>query len=135
VQHTLRKSEILRGYSVFSDILKNGESIHSSTLQCYVTKKKTEKNAPAVRVGFAIPRRDVPLAVERNKLKRFMREAFRANKELLHEAASIAELQLALVFIFRNRRGANVRRIRYASIENDVKDVMSKIISMMMRLQ
>ncbi len=58
-----------------------------------------------------------------------MREAFRINKELLHQAAGKAELQLALVFIFRNRKGANVRRIRYASIENNVKDMMSKIIS------
>ena len=64
-----------------------------------------------------------------------MREAFRTNKELLHEAASKADLQLALVFIFRNCGRANVRRIRYASIESDVKDVMSKIISMIMRLQ
>ena len=129
MQHTLRKSEILRGYSVFSDILKNGELIHCSALQCYVVKKKTEKDMPPVRVGFAVPRRDVPLAVDRNKLKRFMREAFRINKELLHQAAGKAELQLALVFIFRNRKGANVRRIRYASIENNVKDMMSKIIS------
>ena len=135
MQHTLRKSEILRGYSAFSDILKNGESIHSSALQCYVKKKKREKNTPSVCAGFTVPRRDVPLAVERNKLKRFMREAFRTNKELLHEAASKADLQLALVFIFRNRGHANVRLIRYASIESDVKDMMGKIISMIMRLQ
>ena len=135
MQHTLRKSEILRGYSVFSDILKNGESIHSSALQCYVTKKKKEKDTAAVRAGFAVPRRDVPHAVERNKLKRFMREAFRTNKDPLYEAASKADLQIALVFIFRNRGRVDVRRLRYAGIESDVKDLMVKIISMIMRLQ
>ncbi len=135
MQHTLRKSEILRGYSVFSDILKNGESIHSSALQCYVLKKKREKNTAAVRAGFAVPRRDIPLAVDRNRMKRFMREAFRLNKELLYEAASKADLQLALVFIFRNRGRAEVRRLRYATVESDVRDVMVKIISMMTRPQ
>ena len=135
MQHTLRKSEILRGYSVFSDILKNGESIHSSALECCVQKKIREKNTPAVRAGFAVPRRDVPLAVERNKLKRFMREAFRTNKERLYEAAGTTGLQLALVFVFRNRGRADVRRIRYASIESDVKDMIVKIISMITRLQ
>ena len=135
MQHTLRKSEILRGYSVFSDILKNGESIHSSALQCYVKKKKKERNTPSVCVGFAVPRRDVSLAVDRNRVKRLLREAFRANKELLNEAAVNADVELALIFIFRNGRRADVRRLRYASIERDVKDVMSKIISMTKRLQ
>jgi len=135
VQPTLRKSEILRGYSVFSDILKNGESFHSSALQCYVAKEKREKNTPAIRAGFAVPRRNVPLAVDRNKLKRFMREAFRINKERLYEAAGKTDLQITLVFIFRNGGRADVRRVRYANIESDVKDVMSKIISMIMRLQ
>jgi ribonuclease P protein component len=135
VQHTLRKSEILRGYSVFSDILKNGESIHSSALQCYVKKKKREKNTPSVCVGFAVPRRDVSLAVDRNRVKRLLREAFRVNKESLCEAAGKADVQVALIFIFRNSRRADVRRLRYANIERDVKDVMSKIVSMTARLQ
>ena len=64
-----------------------------------------------------------------------MREAYRTNKDLLHEAADKKDLQIALVFIFRNRGRADVRRLRYASIESDVKDVMGKIISMMTRLQ
>ncbi len=64
-----------------------------------------------------------------------MREAFRINKERLYEAAEKTDLQIAVVFIFRNGKGADMRRVRYANIESDVKDVMSKIISMIMRLQ
>jgi len=135
VQHTLRKSEILRGYSVFSEILKNGESIQSSALQCYFKEQKREKNNPPVRIGFAVPRRDIALAVERNRLKRLMREAFRTNKAQLVEAASRKDLQLALVLIFRKSGRTNVRQIRYASIESDLKDVMSRIISTVTRLQ
>jgi len=135
VQHTLRKSEILRGYSVFSEILKNGESIQSSALQCYFKKQKKERNSLAVRVGFAVPRRNVALAVDRNRLKRLMREAFRMNKEELREAVGQKDLQLALVFIFRNAGRGNIRRIHYGTIENDIKDVMSKIISAISRPQ
>ncbi len=64
-----------------------------------------------------------------------MREAFRINKEPLYEAAGKTGLQIILVFIFRNGKGANVRRVRYTNIESDVKDVVSKIISTILRLQ
>ncbi len=64
-----------------------------------------------------------------------MREAFRTNKSRLFNAVSGKNLQLALVFIFRKAGRTNVRQIRYTSIEKDLKDVMSKIISMVTRLQ
>ncbi len=64
-----------------------------------------------------------------------MREAFRINKERLYEAAGKTGLQVTLVFIFRNGGCADVRRVRYTKIESDVKDVMSKIISTILRLQ
>ena len=135
MQHSLRKSEILRGYSVFSEILKNGESAQSSALQCYFKKQKRERNISPVRIGFAVPRREVALAVERNRLKRLMREAFRTNKDGLLEAVSRMDLQLALVLIFRRAGHTNIRQIRYASIENDLKNVMSKIVSKITRLR
>ena len=135
MHHTLRKSEILRGYSVFSDILKNGESVHGSVLRCYFKKLKKDNNLPSVRAGFAVPRRAIVLAVDRNKLKRFMREAYRKNKAQLCEAANTTDFQVALIFVFRNAGRGNVRRIRYASIESDLKNVMVQIISMMARQQ
>jgi ribonuclease P protein component len=133
VQHTLRKSEILRGYSVFSDVLKNGESIHGSALHCYVRKKKRGAGAPAVLTGFTVPRRDVPLAVDRNKLKRLMREAFRTNKMGLCEAVQKTDLQLSIVFLYKQKRGTDVWRVHYTQVENELKDMTAKIISIITR--
>jgi ribonuclease P protein component len=133
VQHTLRKSEILRGYSVFSDVLKNGESIRGSALHCYVLKKKREAGAPAVLAGFTVPRRDVPLAVGRNKLKRLMREAFRTNKMRLVEAVQKTDLQLSIVFLYKQKSGTDIRRVHYAHVESELKDMTAKIISMIAR--
>ena len=129
MRNTLRKSEILRGYSVFSDILKNGESVKASVLQCYFKRRQRKTNAPAVCAVFAVPRKNVARAVDRNKVKRLLREAFRKNKERFHTTITLNDVQLSVVIIFRNADRADVRRMSYSVIESALNDAMSKIIS------
>ncbi|HTR80459.1 MAG TPA: ribonuclease P protein component [Bacteroidota bacterium] len=129
MHNTLHKSEILRGYSAFSDVLKNGEMIQSQELRCYF-RTAEKKKGPPVRVGFAVPRKVVPLAVDRNRIKRYMREAFRKNKIELHTTADKRDLQIVLVLVFKKSSSqANVRMVRYASIERDLVDIVAKISS------
>jgi len=88
---------------------------------------------PAVLAGFAVPRRDVPLAVDRNKLKRLMREAFRMNKIRLNETAQKTDSQLSIVFLYKQKKGADIRRVQYAQIEGELTEMTAKIISMIAR--
>jgi ribonuclease P protein component len=129
VRNTLRKSEILRGYSVFSDILKNGKRAQSALLQCHFTIHRESRTTPSVQVGFAVPRKSIALAVDRNRLKRLMREAFRKNKAPLYEAASKNNLQFELIIMFRKADTVQVWQISHATIENEWNTLMSKIIS------
>lgn len=130
MRNTLHKSEILRGYSVFSDILKNGEFVQSSGLRCYFKRGRRENEKTPVRIGFAVARKDVALAVDRNRLKRLMREAYRRNKADINTALNKSGLEIAIVLIFRNTRGADIRRVHYAAIESELNDVFAKIISL-----
>jgi len=129
VRNTLHKSEILRGYSVFSDILKNGRRAHGTLLQCHFTIHPETRTTPSVQVGFAVPHKSIALAVDRNRLKRLMREAFRKNKAPLYEAANKKNLQVELIVMFRKADALQVRQISHATIENEWNTLMSKIIS------
>lgn len=82
-----------------------------------------------MQVGFAVPRKSIALAVERNRLKRLLREAFRKNKAPLHNAAGEKNLQFDVVIMFRKVDDVEVRRISYATIENEWNALMLKIIS------
>jgi len=130
VPNTLHKSEILRGYSVFSDILKSGEFVQGPGLRCYFKKKRRENGETSVRAGFAVARKDVPLAVDRNRLKRLMREAFRRNKARINTAAKNKDLEIDLVLILKILRGAEVRKIQYTTVEGALTEVLAKIISL-----
>jgi ribonuclease P protein component len=131
VRNTLRKSEILRGFSVFSDILKNGKRAQGALLQGHFTIHPESKTTPSVQVGFAVPRKSIALAVDRNRLKRLMREAFRKNKTPLYEAASKKNLHFELIIMFRNADTMQVRKISHATIENEWNTLMAKIISLL----
>ena len=131
MRNTLRKSEILRGYSVFSDILKNGKRIQGALLQCHFIVHRESRTTPSVQVGFAVPRKSIALSVDRNRLKRLMREAFRKNKARLYEVATKENLQLELIIMFRKLDTMPVRQISHATIENEWNAIMSKIISLL----
>jgi ribonuclease P protein component len=76
----LGKHEVLRGYGAFKAILSNGTYVQHSGIRCFYL---TTPQIPPVsnKVGFAI--QGIRKASERNKLKRWMREAFRMNKQVL----------------------------------------------------
>jgi ribonuclease P protein component len=52
-----------------------------------------------VRVAVSVPKKRTPLAVNRNRIKRLIREAWRLNKDNLY-ASLPPEKQLHLFFIF-----------------------------------
>ena len=130
MSNTLHKSEILRGYSVFSDILKSWEFVQGPGLKCYFKKSRRENGETSVRAGFAVARKDVPLAVDRNRLKRLMREAFRRNKARINAAAKNRDLEIDLVLILKILRRAEVRKIQYITVEGALTEVLAKIISL-----
>ncbi len=130
VRNTLHKSEILRGYSVFSDILKNGGRVQSPSLVCHFTTQEKKSRQPAVRVGFAVSRKYFPRAVDRNRVKRVLREVFRLNKTLLLERTDEKKLQLNLVMVFRKSESPSVRRLAFSAMQKEWNSIVPKIISL-----
>lgn len=138
---TLRKDEVLRGYDVFSSVVKNGTKFRGGRIMCFaVTAPQpmgTGSSSPAaagsaampvVRVGFAVARRRVPLAADRNRVKRLLREVYRTNREKLTAGAAAAAKHLDLVLMIPEAAGKESRRLKFSDLETDWNLLVPKLI-------
>jgi len=60
-----------------------------------------------------------------------MREAYRKNKSALHTATENGGIDVSVVLMFKVPRGLEVRRLRYDALEKDLKEVLTKLISLL----
>lgn len=86
----------------------------------YIKKGRAQGDAP-VQILVSVPKKRFKHAIDRNRVKRQVREAFRQHKQLLYEALSEHE-QLLLAFIWLSDGHRSSR------------DVESRVVGLMQRM-
>ena len=100
---TFRKEERLVGKSLIDRLFKGGESRSMSSYPVRVVYSLTERHADGipVKVMVSVPKRYFKHAVDRNRVKRQLREAYRHHKASLWQAMEAhPDQSLAVVFIW-----------------------------------
>jgi ribonuclease P protein component len=78
-KETLQKQERLFGVTSIEKVFTEGESIFNAPVRLLWLKVSPASGTP-VKAAFSVPKRNFKKAVDRNLLKRRMREAYRKNK-------------------------------------------------------
>ncbi len=120
----LLKIEILRGHNAFKRVFTQGKTVDAPFIKAFVLCKK--EDIPQLLVGFSVTR-SIRKAVERNFLKRRMREAYRHNKMQLYQLIESAEISLTIVFFWKAYPNAPVKKISYSSIEQNIQHILQTI--------
>lgn len=107
-RHTFTKSERLCGSLRIKEVATTGKSIHEAPIRLTGKLMALPSEAPA-QAAFAAPSRNLKRAVDRNRMKRLMREAYRQHKHAHLERLSAAGVQCAWLFTFQGKA-----RIPYA---------------------
>lgn len=80
-------------------------------------------NSSPLQVGFAVSGRSFKRAVDRNRIKRLGREAYRLNKHELYETLKAKEMQMQVFFVFIGKTLPN-----FEEVEKAMKSILEKLI-------
>lgn len=83
MKNTLGKQERLKSKKLIEKLYAEGESVKTFPLRMVFVQTAHTSEFPC-QVGVSVAKRNYKLAVDRNRLKRLMRETYRLQKEIVY---------------------------------------------------
>lgn len=120
-RQTFVKDERLCKIKLINEIFENGYSFHSRGFRTVWILAGEELPFPA-QVAFSIPKKSFSLAVNRNLIRRRIKEAYRRNKQILYKYLSEQDVKIVFILIYK----ANLIP-DYITTESYVKEAIGKL--------
>lgn len=124
MRYTFSKQERLKSRKQIAALFKNKHTVGAYPLRIFWGERATAANDYPVSIGFNVSKRVFKHAVDRNRYRRLMQEAFRLNKQELYDFLEIQDKQLNLMLIFVGKEGAD-----YATVERKFNKLITKLIN------
>jgi len=87
MRFTLGQEERLKSKKLIGKLYEEGKSIKVFPLRMVYVPAKQELKFP-VQVGVSVPKRNFKKAVDRNRIKRLLREVYRKEKHTVYDGVS-----------------------------------------------
>ena len=123
-QFTLGKDERIKGKQRASTVFSKGKTLKAYPILVKALIESTEEanRSSPLMVGFSVPKRNFKKAVDRNRIKRQLKEAYRLNCLKLKEKCGQHDVQLALFFIYTGKE-----KVPYQQLEGKIKVLLEKV--------
>ncbi len=108
---TFRKHERLTGRDAINAVVKEGSAINDKPFRVVGRFGPLDSTAPA-QVAFAIPKRHMKKATDRNHTRRLIREAYRLEKERWYEPLRAAGVQCSWLVIYQSSQSLAFTDVR-----------------------
>ena len=101
-KNTFSSEEKLKSKKIIDQLFKEGKSVSSNGFTLVYLIRPLTSFYPA-QAGFSVPKKFFKHAVDRNRVKRLMREVYRLNKISLYETLVCRKQQMAIMFIYKGK--------------------------------
>ena len=99
IRYTLGKEERLKSRKIIEQLFKEGKLFTAFPFRI-IWKYQTEQNGNSLQAGFTVSTKYFKKAVDRNRIRRLMKEGYRLQKYALQTTLENANLQLAIFIIY-----------------------------------
>lgn len=132
----LPKELIIRGHNAFADIFESSDRYSAGLLRANVKANKGENeknfNSPtfSVKAGFVVTKKRIRSSVNRNRIKRLLRESFRQEKTII--PASSVKKEFEIIFSLSD---SGYEKFLSAGLHlNEISTSMNKLLTKIFKI-
>jgi len=122
---TFPKQERLCSETRINELFLSGESFMSYPVRVVWLAFKADQN-PDLQVVMSVPKKKLKHAVDRNRVKRLLREAYRLNKQVFRAQALAQGFSMHIAFIW-----IPSEVLEYPKVEKKMKEALVKLAKLL----
>lgn len=117
-KHTFKRSERLKSKKIIGEIFSNGKVIGAHPIKLFwiEVKDSSAVDQPILQFAFTVSKKKFKKAVDRNRIKRLMRESVRLQKHELIKMDEINNSRFAFMFLY-----VGEELPKYQNVEQKIK--------------
>ena len=119
---SLRKEERLKSRKLIKSLFDSGKIIHQYPFKVLYSVKKNENKEHPAQIAVSVSKRNFKRAVDRNHIKRKIREAYRLNKQVFYEELTNSDQNLYFFVIYTAKAD-----LEFTEIEIEMKNLLQKL--------
>jgi len=113
--------EKLKSKKLLDELFASGKKLNEYPIKL-VYKQLNFEDEVLVKAGVSVPKRNFKRAVDRNRIKRLLREAYRLNKYIIHE---VLEEKYVCMFLYLGKEMPTFKAVNI-KIENLLKKLAER---------